>query len=60
MGSDDWGVSAGHTVMPDTTVVYVRKDERVNAAGTLATFSIQGAVGEEATRPAESTQDANV
>ena len=36
MGSDDWGVSAGHTVLPDTTVVYVSKDERVNAAGTLA------------------------
>jgi len=36
MGSDDWGVAAGHTVMPDTTVVYVSKDERVNAAGALA------------------------
>ena len=34
IGSDDWGVAAGHSAMPDTTTVYVSKDERKNAETT--------------------------
>ena len=36
IGSDDWGVAAGHSAMPDTTTVYVSKDERKNAEKTHA------------------------
>ena len=32
IGSDDWGVAAGHLNAPDTTVVYVSKEEREKEA----------------------------
>ena len=32
IGSDDWGVAAGHLNSPDTTVVYVSKEEREKEA----------------------------
>ena len=42
LGNDDWGVAAGHQVMPDTTTVFVSKAEKRSSATSSAPSSTLG------------------